>query len=63
MTQPLERLRNAVLGRGPAREVEVAPDGTVREVRPNGGVESEGSPESQEAASKPTKLSPRVFGQ
>ena len=56
MNESLKRLRDAVTGRAGDREVEVAPDGTVREV----GVEPAGPP--PEIQPKPTKLSERTFG-
>ena len=56
MNQSLQRLRDAVTGRDRDREVEVAPDGSVREV----GAEPAGPP--LESPTKPTKLSERTFG-
>lgn len=54
MNEQLKKLRDAVTGRG--REVEVAADGSVREV-------SEKPAEEQHAeAGKATKLAPRTFG-
>lgn len=55
MNDKLQRLRDAVTARD-AREVEVAPDGQVREVRP-----AVPPTEGRESA-KPTKLAPRTFG-
>ena len=53
MNDKLRQLRNAVVTRG--REVEVAQDGTVREVPPGGAKqETEGG--------RATKLAPRTFG-
>lgn len=54
MNENLKRLRDAVTGRG--REVEVAPDGSVREVG------AEASQQKEEEAGKATKLAPRTFG-
>jgi len=54
VNEELKRLRDAVTGQG--REVEVGPDGVVREL---------GHGETEAAAdepSKPTKLAPRTFG-
>ena len=53
MNEQLKRLRDAVTGRG--REVEVAADGSVREV-------SEPVAESTPEKGKATKLAPRTFG-
>lgn len=54
INEQLKRLRDAVTGRG--REVEVAADGSIREI-------SEKSTEEQPAeAGKATKLAPRTFG-
>jgi hypothetical protein len=57
MSDRLRALRDTVNGRD--REVEVSPDGEVREVRPEG--ETEGT-EEREAPRKPTKLAKRFFG-
>lgn len=54
MNENLKRLRDAVSGRG--REVEVAPDGSVREVS------AEPAAAKEEASGKATKLAPRTFG-
>lgn len=53
MNERLRRLRDAVVARD--REVEVSPDGTVREVT---------TPSDQDGkkGEKPTKLAPRTFG-
>jgi hypothetical protein len=57
VNEKVQRLRDAVLGRS-GREVEVAPDGEVRErlVQP----EPESEPATQPI--KPTKLAARTFG-
>jgi hypothetical protein len=57
MSDRLRALRDAVTGRD--REVEVSPDGEVREVRPEGEGEEA---EEREAPRRPTKLAKRVFG-
>ena len=54
MNEQLKRLRDAVTGRG--REVEVAADGTVREI--NEKPPDEHEPEGHKA----TKLASRTFG-
>jgi hypothetical protein len=54
MNESLQRLRDAVVDRG--REVEVTPDGTVREV------EKGQSDEQKPGPAKATKLAPRTFG-
>ena len=56
MNQTLQRLRDAVTGHDRDREVEVAADGSVRELseRP--------ADEQQPEAGKATKLAPRTFG-
>lgn len=54
MNDQLKRLRDAVTGRG--REVEVAADGSVREVSEQPAAEN--LPEKGKA----TKLAPRTFG-
>ena len=54
MNEQLKRLRDAVTGRD--REVEVAADGTVREVR------EQPAAEHQPEEGKATKLAPRTFG-
>jgi hypothetical protein len=54
MTDPLKRLRDAVTSRG--REVEVGPDGAVREVK------EPTAEESKLETGKPTKLAARTFG-
>lgn len=59
MTDPLKRLRDAVTGRG--REVEVAADGTVKEIDRNAPPPEAGSEPPTEPA-KTTKLAPRTFG-
>ena len=58
MTDSLKRLRDAVTGRG--REVEVTPDGTVREVAQN--ADDGTNSDKEKEAGKPTKLAPRTFG-
>ncbi|MDM7913882.1 MAG: hypothetical protein QUU85_01260 [Candidatus Eisenbacteria bacterium] len=53
----LRRLRSAVIGRD--REVEVDPDGKIREVTPT----NDPNPKDREQhGQKPTKLSARTFG-
>ncbi len=54
MIDPLKRLRDAVTSR--SREVEVTPDGTVREVKQTGVADKPAE------AGKATKLAPRTFG-
>ena len=54
MNESIKRLRDAVVGRG--REVEVTPDGQVREVA------KPGAEDSQPEAPKATKLAERTFG-
>lgn len=54
MNDQLKRLRDAVTGRG--REVQVEPDGTVREA------DEKPADEHQAEAGKATKLAPRTFG-
>lgn len=56
VNQSLRRLRDAVVGTGRDREVQVEPDGTVKEVVP------EAVEQPATAPAKPTKLSPRTFG-
>ena len=56
MNESLKKLRDAVTGRG--REVEVTPEGTVREVNGNADADTDKDKE----AGKPTKLAPRTFG-
>jgi hypothetical protein len=59
MADPLKRLRDAVTGRG--REVEVAADGSVREVEKTTlATEPVADPAVEPA--KTTKLAPRTFG-
>ena len=58
VADPLKRLRDAVTGRG--REVEVAADGTVREV--NGKNDADDNSDKEKEAGKATKLAPRTFG-
>lgn len=59
MTDPLKRLRDAVTGRG--REVEVASDGSVREIdKSTLAIEPVVDPAVEPA--KTTKLAPRTFG-
>ena len=57
MNETLQRLRDAVTGRGD-REVEVAPDGSVREINDKDRPIDEQHPET----GKSTKLAPRTFG-
>ena len=54
MSESLRRLRDAVVGRG--REVEVTPEGQVREVS------KPGDENVQPEAPKATKLADRTFG-
>lgn len=54
MQDKLQRLRDAVVGRD--REVEVTPDGQVREVQ------KPGANDSASEAPKATKLAERTFG-
>lgn len=56
MNERLRRLRDAVTGRD--REVEVDPDGQVREVLPPEPENEKTEPRPQ----KPTKLAARTFG-
>lgn len=56
MNESLRRLRDTVVGRNRDREVQVEPDGTVREVP------AQGEAQPAEAGHKPTKLPPRTFG-
>ena len=58
MNESLKKLRDAVTGRG--REVEVAADGTVREV--NGRTDADADADKEKEAGKATKLAPRTFG-
>jgi hypothetical protein len=58
MNDRLRALRDAI--HHPEREVEVSPDGEVREIRPEGDAEE--PPESEERSRKPTKLAKRTFG-
>ncbi len=55
VNEKLQRLREAVTGRG--REVEVGPDGSVREIEHPPGIEDVSS-----VPTKPTKLADRTFG-
>ncbi len=62
MMEQLRRLRDAVTGRD--REVEVSPDGVVREVA--SGAEPSAAESGEKADSrtgKHTKLAPRTFGE
>jgi hypothetical protein len=54
MNDKLQKLRDAVVGRG--REVEVTPDGQVREVQ------KPGAEDALSEAPKATKLAERTFG-
>lgn len=56
MNERLRVLRNAVLGRG--REVEVTPEGEVRELTSR----DEEAAETPPVEERPTKLAPRTFG-
>jgi len=58
-TKRLEDLRQAVLGNGRGREVEVEPTGEIRET---GGNNGNGSHEPQDRPSKASKMSPHTFG-
>ena len=58
MNDRLQALRDAI--HHPEQEVEVSPDGEVREIRPEG--DEEELPESGERPRKPTKLAKRTFG-
>mgnify|MGYP001570473605 CR=1 FL=1 len=55
MNEKLQKLRDAVVGRG--REVEVTPTGEVREVS-----NKSDSPDTPAETGKPTKLADRTFG-
>lgn len=59
MADPLKRLRDAVTGRG--REVEVAADGSVREIDKSTPATEPLVDQAVESA-KTTKLAPRTFG-